>query len=265
MTKFNEYIFNPVTFFGIGLYPILAICTNLQNAGKFALIMLIVMIVSSLIICALRPIINQNVRIPCYVLVVLGIMYFVDSMVGELWITDYSNISFIFSYVFVSTVIIFMFETSLKNEKFVGSLLTSLNIAIEYALCMIIVGLVRQLLSGVAIVGDSGVSFFQTFIGGLVVLCVYALGYNYLAGIIKKRRQVYLGLVDRYTLLMMNKQEEAFVEPFEEVVEEEVIEEEVLDNSVADHSAQANGESVAVEDVQNPDGVVSNAEEGGNK
>ena len=64
---------------------------------------------------------------------------------------------------------------------------------------------------------------------------------------------------------MMNKQEEAFVEPFEEVVEEEVIEEEVLDNSVADHSAQANGESVAVEDVQNPDGVVSNAEEGGNK
>jgi electron transport complex protein RnfE len=265
MTKTNEYIFNPVTFFGIGLYPILAICTNLQNAARFALIMLIVMVASSLIICALRPIINKNVRIPCYILIVLGIMYFIDSMVGELWVTDYSNISYIFSYVFVSTVIIFMFETSLKNEKFLGSLLTSLNIAIEYVLCMIIVGLVRQILSGVAIVGDSGVSFFQTFIGGLVVLCLYALGYNYLASIIKKRRRVYLGLVDRYTLLMMNKQANAFVEPFEEEVVEEVVEDGVAETLPEDNSIVPNVETNNIEETQMPEVSEKIAEEGGNK
>lgn len=213
MKKYNENIFNPVIFYGVGLYPILALCVGLEQAVKFSLLLFITMVLCNLIINAFKPLLVKEVRIPCYVFLVIGIEYLLDSIIFEFWASQYSNTVPLLTMLFSSAIIIYMLEETTKKTTFKASITGCLKMATEYCFCMIVIAFVREILGsgsvwGKKIGGFAGLEFFNSFAGGLLLIMIYAAVYAIIAKSIKEKRVAFLGLVDRYTLLLENAGEE---------------------------------------------------------
>ena len=213
MKKYNENIFNPVIFYGVGLYPILALCVGLEQAVKFSLLLFITMVLCNLIINAFKPLLVKEVRIPCYVFLVIGIEYLLDSIIFEFWANQYSAVVPLLTMLFSSAIIIYMLEETTKKTTFKESITGCLKMAAEYCLSMIVIAFVREILGsgsvwGKKIGGFAGLEFFNSFAGGLLLIMIYAAIYAIVAKSIKEKRIAFLGLVDRYTLLLENAGEE---------------------------------------------------------
>ncbi len=209
MKKYNEQILSPVAFYGIGLLPIMMVCTSALNALKFGAILFVAVVLCNLLYLAFKPIVNDNVRIPCYVLLVIGVEYLIDSVLSEFTIGSYSSVTNLVSYLFVATIIIYLFETSSKVKTASESLLDGIMVCGEYALCMVVIGLVREILGFGTLFGanlfGSGIPLFAGQIGALLLICVYAVVYNILTASLKKRRKTYYSLVDRYGMFLDSK------------------------------------------------------------
>lgn len=213
MKKYNENIFNPVIFYGVGLYPILALCVGLEQAVKFSLLLFITMVLCNLIINAFKPLLVKEVRIPCYVFLVIGIEYLLDSIIFEFWANQYSSTVPLLTMLFSSAIIIYMLEETTKKTTFKESITGCLKMAAEYCVCMIVVAFVREILGSGSVWGKkigtfAGLEFFNSFAGGLLLIMIYAAIYAVVAKSIKEKRIAFFGLVDRYTLLLENAGEE---------------------------------------------------------
>ena len=208
MKKLNEYIFNPALFWGIGIFPLLVICTSLKSALIFGVLLFLTLQLCNLLISAFKPIISNNVRIACYALTIFSVVYFLDSALYELLPNLYSTIHVFVAYLFSAVIVMFMFESTGTKESLKDSFRISFRVGVEYVISMVVVGTIRELLANgeiyekTIISNFNGFEFFETILGGLLIVCIYALIYNAIAYYLRKRRMIFLGLVDRYTLFL---------------------------------------------------------------
>lgn len=200
--KRYDYVYNPVVYFGVGLLPLVYLCTSAMASLRFGLVLLIAMVLSFSIAWLFRPLIFENVRIPCFALIVVGVEYFVDSVVSEFWVNDYSGVANSIYYLFVATIIIFMLEFTYRETNTKKAYLNCVNIGLEYYLMMFVVGIFREVLGfgtlfGSEFLGD-GSEFFASSAGALLIIIAYSACYIAITKKIKERIDVKNKLTDRY-------------------------------------------------------------------
>lgn len=205
--KRYDYIFNPVIYFGVGLLPMLYLCTSASEALRFGFVLVLAMIASLSVILLFKPLIYQNIRIPCFVLVVVGVEYFVDSVVSEFWVDSYSGISSSIYYLFVATIIIFALEYAFREKSVKRAYLNCVNIGLEYYLMLVVVGVVREILGsgtlfGNTFLGFNGMEFFHSLAGAMLVVICYASAYMAIATKIQNKVNLRNQLTDRYFTYM---------------------------------------------------------------
>ena len=203
MNKHKSMLLNPALFFGVGLFPLVVVCTDFKSAILYAGILLLVMFLSQLLVGAFRLVIANRVRLVCYALSVLAVIYFVDSAIYELFPKSYSSVHGLIVFLFASSVIFYALETTKDEKTFGAGLKKTLIMGAEYSLIMVIIGFVRELVGFGSIWGTRlgdfrGINFFNGLAGGLLIVLITALIYNTVATIILKRVKVYNSLVERY-------------------------------------------------------------------
>ena len=200
--KRYDYVYNPVVYFGVGLLPLVYLCTSAMASLRFGLVLVIAMLLSFSVVWLFKPLIYENVRIPCFVLVVVGVEYFVDSVVSEFWVNNYSGLANSIYYLFVATIIIFMLEFNYRESNTKKAYLNCINIGLEYYVMMFVVGILREVLGfgklfGGEFLGD-GSEFFASSAGALLIVIVYSACYIIITKKIKDRIAVKNKLTDRY-------------------------------------------------------------------
>lgn len=208
MNKKLEFLFNPLFYFGLGLFPLFVATGNLKNAVFFAGAVVVELLLCSLIISAFKKLISHYVRIPCYFLVTFAVCYFVDSVFAQVGGALYGDYSFVISLIFVCTLNIFVFDYASTTAVFGKSILSTLYLALSYAITICFMGALREILTFGTIwgakLGFAGFEFFGTFAGTvLLVLSVGAI-YNVIAEIIIRNKRVYNALVKRYLVQLEN-------------------------------------------------------------
>ena len=201
--KRYDYVYNPVVYFGIGLLPLLYLCTSALSALRFGLVLVIAMVLSLSVVVLFKPMIYNNVRIPCFALIVVGVEYFVDSVVSEFWINEYNGVANSIYYLFVATIIIFMLEYTFKDKSTKKAYLNCVNIGLEYYLMIFVVGLIREVLGFGTLFGDrfmglSGSAFFASFAGAMLIVICYGACYVKIVSKLKRRSEIKNQLTDRY-------------------------------------------------------------------
>ena len=209
MVKYNSQALSPIAFYGIGLAPIVLLCISALEALKFGAVLIVAMVLCNLLYFAFKPIVVDSVRIPCYVLLIIGVEYLIDSILSEFVPNNTAIVTNMVSYLFSATVIIYMFETSSKVKDARHSMLDCVIMGGEYALCMFVVGLVREILGFGRLFGANlfggGIGFFASSAGAVMLVLIYAYVYNIIFANINKKRVAYSGLVDRYELFLEDK------------------------------------------------------------
>ena len=195
----------------LGLFPLLMVATSLKLALIYSLLFFLTLIISQLIVGAFRLIIAHRVRYVCYALVILGVIYFLDSLVYELFPKSYNSINSLIIFLFAGSLIYYSLSKTEDSKTFGEGLSTSCSIGLEFSFVMFVVGLARELLSQgtiwnrVVIDGFMGYNFFAGLAGGLLVVIIFALIYNLIKVAIKKRRALTFSLTKRYSAVIENK------------------------------------------------------------
>lgn len=208
MKQVKENVFNPALMFGIGLFPLVVLATSFKAALIFGLLVFGTIIISTLLYYAFKPIILENVRIPIYALIVFSSVYFLDSLLSELFVKGYKEVHPLISFLFATSIVIYALERNKEEESFGKGIKFSSLLSLEYFVSLVIVGITREFLAfgtiwnKTIISGFNGLSFFAGLVGGMLVVVVYAFIYNSISYVIRKRRNIQKSLALRYEMYL---------------------------------------------------------------
>ena len=177
---------NPVLRLVLGTCPTLAVTTMASNGIGMGLAATFVLLCSNVVISALRKVIPDQVRIPCYITVIAGFVSVVQMLVKAYVPSLDSALGVYLPLIVVNCIILGRAEMFASKNGIVDSALDGLGMGIGYILTMLLMSSVREILGngtwmGITIIPESidRMSLMNQAPGGffvfgcLMALCVY--------------------------------------------------------------------------------------------
>ena len=178
---------NPVLVLVLGTCPTLAVTTNVFAAFGMGIATLAVLFCSNILISLLRKVIPDNVRIPCYIVIIAGFVTIVQMLVHAFVPELYEMLGVYLALIVVNCIILGRAEMFASKNAVIYSALDGIGMGIGFTLALCAIAAIREVLgaasfAGVAIpfLADYKIEFLVKAPGGMLVFglmiaLVYAL------------------------------------------------------------------------------------------
>ncbi len=143
---------NAVFALALGLCPTLAITTSVENALGMSLAFAFVLISSNLIISALKRFIPQEVRIPCFIVIIASLVTAIDLFIHGYSPTLYEHLGIFLPLIVVNCIILGRAEAFASKHSVPDTFLDAAGVSVGFALAIISVSAIRELLGSGTIV-----------------------------------------------------------------------------------------------------------------
>jgi len=137
---------NPVLRLVLGTCPTLAVTTMAANGIGMGLAATFVLICSNIVISALRNIIPDQVRIPCYITVIAGFVTLVQMIVKAFVPSLDKALGVFLPLIVVNCIILGRAEMFASKNGIVDSALDGLGMGIGFTCTLTIMGTIREIL-----------------------------------------------------------------------------------------------------------------------
>ena len=144
---------NPVLRLVLGTCPTLATTTSLESAIGMGLSAALVLVCSNIVISALRKVIPQKVRIPCYIVVIAGFVTIVQMLVKAFLPALDQQLGVYLPLIVVNCIILGRAEAFAGKNGVVASALDGLGMGVGFTAALVIMGGVRELLGAGTLLG----------------------------------------------------------------------------------------------------------------
>ena len=138
---------NPVLVLLLGCCSVLATSSDGINAAGMGLAFSVVMIMSNVVIAAIRKIIPDNVRIPCFIVVIAGFVTVVQLLIKAFAPSLDKSLGLFIPLIVVNCIILGRAEMFASKNGVFDSLLDGIGMGIGYTCVLVIMGLIREFLS----------------------------------------------------------------------------------------------------------------------
>ncbi len=136
---------NPVLRLVLGTCPTLAVTSMASNGIGMGLAATFVLICSNIVISALRKIIPDQVRIPCYITVIAGFVSVVQMLV-KAYVPDLDKALGVYlPLIVVNCIILGRAEMFASKNGVVDSALDGLGMGIGFTITLVIMGSIREI------------------------------------------------------------------------------------------------------------------------
>ena len=148
---------NPVLRLVLGTCPTLAVTTMVSNGIGMGLAATFVLLCSNIVISALRKVIPDQVRIPCYITVIAGFVSVVQ-MIVKAFVPDLDKALGVYlPLIVVNCIILGRAEMFASKNSVVDSALDGIGMGIGFTITLTIMGSIREILgSGTWMAGLGG-------------------------------------------------------------------------------------------------------------
>lgn len=167
---------NPVLVLVLGTCPTLAVTTNVFAAFGMGIATLAVLICSNIIISLLRRIIPDNVRIPCYIVIIAGFVTIVQMLVHAFFPELYEMLGVYLALIVVNCIILGRAEMFASKNSVIYSALDGVGMGIGFTLALCAIAIIREVFgaasfAGIAIplLADYKIEFLVKAPGGMLV------------------------------------------------------------------------------------------------
>lgn len=167
---------NPVFVLVLGTCPTLATTTNVFGAFGMGIATLMVLICSNVLISLLRNVIPDNVRIPCYIVIIAGFVTVVQMLVQAFVPTLYEMLGVYLALIVVNCIILGRAEMFASKNSVGRSALDGIGMGLGFTLSLTAMATVREVLGAASFAGikipflnDYKIEFFVKAPGGMVV------------------------------------------------------------------------------------------------
>lgn len=150
---------NPVLRLVLGTCPTLAVTTMASNGIGMGLAATFVLLCSNIVISALRNIIPNQVRIPCYITVIAGFVSVVQ-MVVKAYVPDLDKALGVYlPLIVVNCIILGRAEMFASKNSILDSALDGIGMGIGFTITLTVMGSIREIL---------GAGTWMSGLGGLI-------------------------------------------------------------------------------------------------
>ena len=179
---------NPVLVLFLGACPAMAASTSVISALGMGAAVLIVMLLSNMLIYALRNAIPKSARLSANILIITAVVSAVQMLMNALLPNVYQMLGVYLAVVAVDPMVYGRAEDAVERS-FVKSVVNSLLTGLGFAAAMFVMSAVREILGGGSFAGH-GIAFFKTYNipallqphGGFVVFAILLAAIQALGG-----------------------------------------------------------------------------------
>lgn len=162
----------------LGLCPILAVTTTMENGLGMGLSATFVLVCSNVLISALRKVIPDEVRVACYIVVIATFVVCVEMITKAYFFQLSESLGLFIPLIVVNCVILGRAEAFARKNNVAKSLADGLGMGLGFTLSLTVIGIVREifgagkleLLFGDTIFLAEPFDFLQQAPGAFVVL-----------------------------------------------------------------------------------------------
>ena len=159
---------NPVLVLILGTCPTLATTTNVFGAFGMGIAAMVVLICSNLLISLLRNVIPDNVRIPCYIVIIAGFVTVIQMLVQAFFPELYNMLGVYVALIVVNCIILGRAEMFASKNTVGKSVLDGLGMGLGFTLSLMTMGFIREFVgSGTIFVGSLGELEFGLVLGNM--------------------------------------------------------------------------------------------------
>ena len=144
---------NPTFRLVLGTCPTIAVTTSAMNGLGMGLAATFVLIGSNVVISALRKVIPDKVRIPCFVLVICTFVTIVQMLLQAFVPSLYASLGLFITLIVVNCIILARAEAFASKNGVVASAVDGLGMGLGFTLAMLLMGSIRELLGSGTIFG----------------------------------------------------------------------------------------------------------------
>ena len=144
---------NPVFVLILGTCPTLATTTNVIGAFGMGIAALAVLVCSNVLISLLRNVITENVRIPCYIVVIAGFVTVVQMLVQAFFQPLYELLGVYLPLITVNCIILGRAEMFASKNSVGKSALDGLGMGIGFTIALTAMAIIREVLGNASFAG----------------------------------------------------------------------------------------------------------------
>lgn len=188
MTKLQNFLKgiikeNPVLVLVLGTCPTLATTTSVLNALGMGVAAAAVLLCSNIAISALRKVIPEKVRIPCYIVLIAGFVTIIEMLMHAFVPDLYESLGVFLSLIVVNCIILGRAEMYASKNGVIDSAIDALGMGVGFTLSLFMMSSIREILGsgswcGIAIpwLSENPILIFGMAPGGFFVFgCLIAL------------------------------------------------------------------------------------------
>ena len=160
---------NPVFVLVLGTCPTLAISTSVTAAFGMGIAATAVLILSNMAISALRKVIPDRVRIPCYIVLIAGFVTVVELIMEAYAYSLYQSLGVYLSLIVVNCIILGRAEMYANKHGVLDSAIDGLGMGLGFTLALCAMGAIREVLGARTFCGHPVPWFSKNPIGILTM------------------------------------------------------------------------------------------------
>ena len=144
---------NPALVLMLGMCPTLAVTTSCMNGFGMGVSTLVVLVMSNLVISALRKVIPDDVRLPAYIVIVASLVTVVELLMEAYVPSIYSALGIYIPLIVVNCIILGRAEAYASKNPPLLSAMDGLGMGLGFTISLSVIGLIRELLGAGTVFG----------------------------------------------------------------------------------------------------------------
>lgn len=137
---------NPTFSLMIGLCPVLAVTTKVENAYIMGLCVLVVLLFSNFIISIIKKLVPENVKIPVFIIIVGTFVTILELLLSKFISPLYEILGIYLPLIVVNCIVLGRAMTVASKETIIKSIKDALIVGISFTLSITLVALIREVL-----------------------------------------------------------------------------------------------------------------------
>ncbi len=144
---------NPTVVLMLGMCPTLAVTTSMMNGIGMGLSTTVVLVLSNMIISALRKVIPNSVRMPAYIVIVASLVTIVQFLIQGFLPSLNDALGIYIPLIVVNCIILGRAESYASKNPVFPSIFDGLGMGLGFTVSLSMIGLVREILGSGQILG----------------------------------------------------------------------------------------------------------------
>lgn len=137
---------NPVFILMLGLCPTLAVTTAVSNGIGMGLATLFVLLCSNILIAMLKKVIPDEVRIPCFIVVIATFVTVVDLSMKAFVPALHKELGLFIPLIVVNCIILGRAEAFASKNSITDSIADAIGMGLGFTLALVLLGSIREIL-----------------------------------------------------------------------------------------------------------------------